>query len=618
MDIIVSYFFPLFFVLGISLFNSILFKSKFEVVVAFSMLESVIVTYVFGFWDLRIGLMCSVVVAILSIPLFIYVRNKGIYSLKETFLTDMLWVFIVLYTIVFALNLGKSFYKWDEFSHWGMMAKEMFRLDKYYYVEESVLVHHREYPPFATIMQYIWCKLCGEYKERHLYNAKIMLSLVTFFPVYSWFLEISQKEKKLIWRLGKALGLAIFFIIVSNLLTIGEAFYYRTIYTEGVMCAFIFLAVFSIFASVNNRIFYFLNMGFVLTAIVLTKQMGIYFYAFIVLCYFVMKIVRKESLLQLSDFVVVIGVPTAVWLIWQIVTKVNAPVGQFDSSRFSIENILAIFNGSAPEYRYTTINTFLDAIINQPIISKPINISYLGILIIFPVLLIVCSKLSKIEETRIRILVVGGILEVAAIIYIPVMLVLYLFGFSQGEALGLASYKRYMGAMLYPMLLFIIVSILNVLLKEYSKHKIIIWIGCIGSLFLLIPFSNLKIELTPGVFTENVSSLFHGDSQIIIQNTCEEDRIYFVCQGDSGSARNITAYLIAPRTISTSYFSLTGEEVSDVLEYMKEYDYVYLSGIDSVFVDNYGKLFGENFTEENQQLYKVNVVEEQLLLERVY
>lgn len=618
MDIIVSYFAPLFFVLGISLFNSIIFKSKFEVVVAFSMLESVIVTYLFGFWDLRIGLMCSVVVAILSIPLFIYVRNKGIYSLKETFLTDMLWVFIVLYTIVFALNLGKSFYKWDEFSHWGMMAKEMFRLDKFYYVEESVLVHHREYPPFATIMQYIWCKLCGEYKERHLYNAKVMLSLVTFLPVYSWFLEISQKEKKLIWRLGKVLGLAFFFIIVSNLLTIGEAFYYRTIYTEGVMCAFIFLAVFSIFSPVNNRIFYFLNIGFVLTAIVLTKQMGIYFYAFIVLCYFIIKIVRKEKLFKVSDFVAVIGLPIIMWLCWQIITKIKTPIGQFDSSRFSIDKISAIFIGNAPEYRYTTINTFLDAIINRPIISKPINISYLGFLFIFPLLVIICIKLSRLKESRIRVWVIGCILEVMAVIYIPVILVLYLFGFSQREALGLASFTRYMGTMLYPMLLFIIVSILNILLTEYSKHKIRIWIGCIVGLFLLIPFSDLKIELMPGIFTENISSLFKGDSKIIIENTNEEDRIYLVCQGDSGSARNITAYLIAPRTVSTSYYSLTGEEVSDVLEYMKDFDYVYLSGIDSAFVDNYGKLFGEKFTEENQQLYKVDVVEDQLSLERVY
>ena len=618
MDIIVSYFMPLLFILGISLFNSIIFKSKFEVVVAFSMLEGIIVTYVFGFLDLRIGLVCTVTLAVLSIPLFFYVRTRGGYSLRDKFLTDMFWVFIVLYTVVFALNLGKTFYKWDEFSHWGMMAKEMFRLDKYYYVEESVLVHHREYPPFTTIMQYIWCKLCGEYKERHLYNAKIILSLITLFPVYSWFLDFSQKGKNLIWRLGKVFGLAFLFIIVSNILTIGEAFYYRTIYTEGVLCALVFLAVFSLFAPVNNRIFSMLNISFVLTAILLTKQMGIYFYAFIVLGYFVIKIVRREKLFRVLELLAVVGVPAVMWLCWQIVTKINTPIGQFDSSKFSIENILAIFDGNAPEYRYTTIDRFLDAIINVPIISRPINISYLWFVIIFPILLIICIKVSKLKENRIRILITGCILEVTAIVYVPVMLVLYLFGFSQGEALGLACYERYMRTMLYPMMLFLFFSILSIFLREYSNHKKKIWaIGVVG-LFILIPFSNLKEELIPGIFTDDVSSLFQGDSQIIVQNTSEEDSIYFICQGDNGSARNITAYLTAPRTLSTSYFNLTGTEKDEVIEYMREYDYVYVGGIDSVFVENYSELFGEDFTQENQQLYKVEVVKEQILLERVY
>ena len=51
---------------------------------------------------------------------------------------------------------------------------------------------------------------------------------------------------------------------------------------------------------------------------------------------------------------------------------------------------------------------------------------------------------------------------------------------------------------------------------------------------------------------------------------------------------------------------------------MKEYDYVYLSCIDPIFVENYGELFGKEFTEENQQLYRVGVVGEKIQLERVY
>lgn len=618
MGIIVSYFMPLLFILGISLFNSIIFKTKFEVVVAFSMIESIIITYVLGFWDLRIGFICSIVLAVLSIPLFFYVRTKGGYSLQDKFFTDLFWVFIVLYTIVFALNLGKTFYKWDEFSHWGMMAKEMFRLDEFYYVEESVLVHHREYPPFTTIMQYMWCKLCGEYKERHLYNAKIVLSLVTLFPVYSWVLDFSQKGKNVIGRLGKTFGLTFFFIVASNILTIGEAFYYRTIYTEGVLCTLLFLAVFSLFAPVNNRIFHILNIGFVLTAIVLTKQMGIYFYAFIVFGYFIIRLVRRERLFCVSDLLAVIGLPVVMWLCWQIVTKINTPKGQFDSSKFSIENIFAIFDGNAPEYYYATIDTFIEAIINRPIINWPVGVSYVGCLLIFPIVLAICIKLSKSVDSRQRTIVVGSILELAAVIYIPVMLVLYLFGFGKDEALGLACYDRYFITILYPMLLFLFISVLSILMQEHSKHMNKIWVAGLICLLAFIPFSNLKVELTPGIFTDDVSSLFEGDAEIINQNTHEDASIFFICQGDNGSARNITAYLTSPRMLSTSHFNLSGTEVNEVIEYMKEYDYVYLSGIDSVFIENYGYLFGEKFAEQNQQLYRINVDNDYMTLDRVY
>ena len=621
MDIIVSYFMPLLFILGISLFNSIIFKLKFEVVVAFSMIESVIITYILGFIDLRIGLVCCIIQAMLSIPLFFYVKNKGNYLFKETFLTDMLWVFIVLYTIVFAMNLGKTFYKWDEFSHWGMMAKEMFRLDKYYYVEESVLVHHREYPPFATIMQYIWCKLCGEYKERHLYNAKIILSLVTFFPVYSWALEFPQKRKKIISRLCKVFGVAFFFIIVSNILTIGEAFYYRTIYTEGVLCALILLALFSLIIPDNNHIFHILNIGFILTAIVLTKQMGIYFYAFIVLGYFVIKIVLEKRLFRVLDLCAVVGLPAIMWLCWQIVTKINTPIGQFDSSKFSIIEMLAIFEGKAPKYKYEIIDIFLDAVVNMPIIKCPLDISYVGCLLIFLIALVLCVKMCKSVSMRYRIIVVGTILELAAIIYMLVMLILYLFGFGKGEALILASYKRYMITMLYPMCMFLFISILSILLQIYLKHRSKIWLAGFMSLLIFIPFSSLKVELMPGIFTDSEKSLFQGDAEIINQNTSEEDSIFFICQGDNGAARNITAYLTAPRMLSTKYYNL-GEaevtEVNEIVEYMKDFNYIYLSGIDSVFIENYGYLFGEEFEEKNQQLYMINIVNEEVILDRVY
>lgn len=230
--------------MGINLFNSVIFKEKFERVVVLSLLEIVTITFFFGFIDMRIGLVISIILAFLSIPLFFYAKKNRDFCIKEVFFTDLFLAFMFLFVVVFVWNVGKGFCRWDEFSHWGMMAKEMFRLDQYYYLEESVLEYHKEYPPFTTILQYIWCKLCGEYKERHLYNAKIIFSLATFFPVYSWMINRENRKESKITRAVKIFIIPVLFIVITNMMSMGEALYYRTIYTEGVLCALVFYAFF--------------------------------------------------------------------------------------------------------------------------------------------------------------------------------------------------------------------------------------------------------------------------------------------------------------------------------------------------------------------------------------
>lgn len=617
MRIVISYFVPLLFILGLCLSNSIIFKEKFERVIAFSLIECILITYVFGFIDLRIGLVLVIGLAVASVPLYYWAKRSNCYDIKGMCLTEMLGAFLILYTILFALNIGKTFSKWDEFSHWGMMAKEMFRLDKYYYVDESVLVYHREYPPFTAVFQYIWCKLCGEYKERHLYNAKTILSLAAFFPVYSYFLGRLQNKKNMISKVGNMLFVTAFCLLASKIATIGEAFYYTTIYTEGVLCALIFYAFYSLIFPRKNTVFYSLNVGFAISAIVLTKQLGIYFGVLIIVALVLLLVVQRKVDLKKREVILMIFLPMILWLGWQITTKTMAPAGQFDASRFSVTSIVEIFEGVAPQYRYETIEAFLDALISRTLLYRPWKISYIGFLFIFLLLLRICIKLVEDQSERKNIAVLGGILELTAVGYIPVMLVLYLFGFSEAESVNLACYERYMITVLYPMLLFMLFAFFSILIQKYQSYRKWVCAGFLVGVFLFIPFSNLKEDLTPGIFGDDVASLYQTDAEIIMQNTEETESIYLVSQGDFGSSRNIIAYLTSPREISDRFYSVSEEDKYEVIEYIKEFDYVYLSNIDSVFADNYSEFFGENFINKNQQLYKVIITDDLLSFELI-
>lgn len=613
-----SFFCPLLFVLGICLFNSIIFKEKFERVIVFSLLEVITITFFFGFIDMRVGLIISIIIAGMSLPLLYCAQKCKYYRVEELFCTDMFWSFVGLFTVIFVWNVGKGFCRWDEFSHWGMMAKEMFRLDHYYYLEESVLEYHKEYPPFTTILQYIWCKLCGEYKERHLYSAKIILSLATFFPVYSWIFDEENKKESRITRVVKIFIVPILFIVISNMMSMGEALYYRTIYTEGVLCALIFYAFFSLMNPFTSRWLNVLNLTLTLTALVLTKQMGIYFYVLVVCGYILLKLLKGEIKESIGEIFSIGGVPLGCNLLWSKVTSLYVERGQFDASRFSIDELIALAKGQGLEYQYITIENMLDAIVNYPLMSKPINLSYIAIVVSFVAVTIIfynCNK-ERVDLKEFFVLNMGFI--VGAVGYIFVMLILYFFGFSEGESMGLVCYERYMSAMMFPMVMIGCMYLVNIVIKKVRLNEGVLLSIITVSILLGGVSKEILIEnITPGILCDNITDVFIGDATIINEHTKEDDKIFIICQGDIGGDRNIIAYLSSPRKFNMAYFTVDEDDKDAMLDVIIDYDYLFLSNVDEIFMDAYGELFEEESV-KNQQLYLINKGNSKNIFERIY
>ena len=69
------------------------------------------------------------------------------------------------------------FSNWDEFSHWGKMVKEMFRLDSFYSTKLSNLMVHKDYPPIIQIYELLWVKLSNSYSETILIKSIHFLEL---------------------------------------------------------------------------------------------------------------------------------------------------------------------------------------------------------------------------------------------------------------------------------------------------------------------------------------------------------------------------------------------------------------------------------------------------------
>ena len=61
----------------------------------------------------------------------------------------------------------------------------MFRLDAFYAVPECNLLAHKDYPPFAPLLELFWCRLCGSYTEMgvsmaaHIFTMSLVMGPVS-------------------------------------------------------------------------------------------------------------------------------------------------------------------------------------------------------------------------------------------------------------------------------------------------------------------------------------------------------------------------------------------------------------------------------------------------------
>lgn len=623
----ISFVVPLLFLIGATITNSILFTKKFEHILPFSMIECTLILYLSGFFNLRIGFILCILLCISSLPLLIIAKK---YSLKEFLFTDFFWIFLILYSILFALNLGKTLSHWDEFSHWGVMAKELVRLDKYYYLEESPLLRHKDYPPFTTLLQYLWCNLCGNYKERHLYNAEMVFSLSLFLPILSQLQSLIKKHHAFDKKPGRhiifLILMPLFIILTSLCCTIGEASFYQSIYTETIMaCVFLYGLYIFIFED-NNTSFTLIRNTLFLSALLLVKQIAIYFFMILIIIY-IIKQIRNSGLVffkikkQWLYLFCMLLIPLTFWFLWQNAVTIHAPVGQFDSSHFNVKNIIAFVTGHGKEYQYTTAQNYISALLTTPLIKKPFTLSYVPLIIILFSLFMGFAHIERdvILKQKIRLL---GISEAfSCILYIGVMFISYLYGFSQRESLALACYNRYMNTILYPFILSAIFILLYVLYRNYHINIITLLISImLGCIVILIPFDTLKYELRPGIFCENITNIYQNDCLNILKNTPENAKILVIRQNDTSSSINIIAYNTLPRKFDDDFFSFgkpyhendiytldyTVEEFSELL---KQFDYLYISKLDNQFVERYQVLF-DNIKLTNNQTFKVKQTED--------
>lgn len=560
-----------------------------------------------------IGTILNVLIPIaFLILLFIKYKKKTLKEFNKNFFTTGLYSFIVIYICVYIFDLYRVFTKWDEFSHWGVMIKEMFRLDRFYSIKSSTLMVHKDYPPIVQLFELFYAKLSGGYKEAYLIRAIHLFNLSLFIPAISETNVKTTKFKTIIKTILIIISVFLIILLFDGHNIINSIY---IDYTMAIVTAYL-LGIVVFEKDLLNK-FTLINLSIGLSFLLLIKQMSIPLYLMILFMFIVSiiikrkKIITKDSILKIVKVILLLVViPFLTLKSWNnYVDKLNVEK-QFELKDLKIMELKDIVSGTKGEkYQQEASTNYLNAIKKENITTSYLKINYIQWLIITIVLLYILWSFNKEYFHKHQISLIMATLTLGHIGYFFVMLIMYVFSFGPYEGPNLASFDRYMPTYV----LISIFLIFMIFINMYSNKKNILSKLIILTILLILIQSPSSISKCIPRIIKPKDNGFKGMANIINKNAKKNSKIYIIAQNSSGDYQFYIKYYLDDKTTNLKYYALPILENDNyeeyfninVKDYMYKYDYLYLAKIDDSFKEKYSFIFDNNNIKEGN-LYKIN------------
>lgn len=607
--------------LSLSFCLALVFQKKTEEVIPVSVLGIIILLYLCGFTgNLKIGIYFCILAAFCSAGTVIYLLIKDKTQWKLLF-TPGLVIFMIAAAGLGILHENRLFSYWDEFSHWGLVIKNMITFDKFGTVEEATTIF-RDYPPASSLFSYFGCSFTKAFRESDaIYSQNIFLCAL-FLPMF----------KNLEWKkIGQVVCSACMMILLPSLF-----------YTEVFFCIYVDILLGALFAYIlytyytngcEKKTLFMICQAFIVLPLIKASGLGLALIAGgIILCdilFFQKEWNRKQKVLWSVCMAVSVIFAKGSWelhLRWANVDKI------WNTSRITLKNIWGLLNGGGQEYQHNTVQNFGNAFLKSEYCKEFLGIMpLLGWLILFVVLAVVFIYLfipQKIFRKRYIVCISGTF--IGFWIYWISLLFLYLFSFSAHEAERLASYERYLSTYVLGMFAFLLLMIQYFVSQRKETHYKAAWpVLCIGVLLLNYQ-KPAFLELSKELFSEDVNFVRQYSQisdEVLEQLDATKDEVYIVSQNDNGLYNLICGYNFTPVHSDTAAYNLgrTPEEsdiytkyisLEDFKEILKGYTHLYIHNKNEVFVEGYQSLFESAESIRNKTLYRIEVQDDTVFLKR--
>lgn len=576
--IIISYAFGLF------------FGKKFYESLAPSIILHGIITLIswFIFDDLRIG--C-----------YLYIFASLVYVIFKTFLTisknkklDTSWfkdktfiIFVFMFIFLCALNYGRHFIHWDEYSHWGMFIKESFRLNKYFSAS-PLSFSHKDYVSFTTIIIYNFLKVAGKCTEPLCYIALTTFLFSMILPIFSYirFVPGNILSKT---NLKSYLFLGFIFLIPYFLPYTSFYMYVMTDSSLGIAIFYCLYVIYTLDKNSNSYNLFLLTLVF--TMLTLVRMEGFAFVPLILLFIFI------SNNKKISYYIIPVVIAFSLWALLNFYIKTfihNSGIQSYGSVKLTqIIDVLLLNTNKIPYIKELAIK-YIQGLLK---INMFLHASYIASIFIVTVPIYLIGYFSKNKRT----ILIGTYILLAFLYKAILMFFLYATRFSEGEAMVLASFDRYMSSFVMGMTFFMALEIAIHYYDENCKKVnmfFIITYLCIilYSMFIMVR-SIIYKHVTKSTYYPNVIELTATtqyrlgviekiinprNTDILInlsdklEKLYEEDKKVILLQMDDST--NNTYSRIALQYYTDCYNNkvmfLNNKEPSAIVSELKEYDYV--------------------------------------------
>lgn len=590
------------------------FHKRWEETLPLAVYALIAVLYLCGLaGSLQVGVWLVLGLAGLSLGLFV----KGCIGKDKTvfrqLFTPGIAAFLLAAAAAMLLLRGRLLTQWDEFSHWGLVVRNMMEFDRFGNLPQAT-TYFKGYPPAAALLEYFFVKLGGApMAESYLYRAMdvwLAAMLASTLRQFAW----KQWPKMLLQG-----------VLVFVLPLIFYETPYATVYVDALLGILFAYILWSWFHRKGSAAFALLELSLGLCVLCLVKSAGAALALFALLIAAADRLfAAKQPLPGTLGGRILLTAPLLGWLVgklsWQMYLRITGTQEAWDTSGISLAGILGLFGADVPEYRVSTIQEFWRQLWH-PMESGLVRISPAGwaAALVLAGLCVLWLSGKGAQRRSNGVLFCG--LSLSFCVYTLSLLLLYLFTYSEYEARRVASFHRYMGTFLLGFALVVVLTLLQMQPQKFWQKAVSL---AAAALLVLPAVPGVRVQqiLQSAQITAQSTALrapFAMALQARTQLDPQKDRVYFICQDSNGYEYWVTRYSLTPIWMQDAEGWSLGEPYNEGDVWSKlispqqwqqqlaeqGFTYVYLFHIDQRFVQQYAPVFEDASQIADGRFYRV-------------